>query len=731
MTSPKDQSPFPTPDTEADIETEVGGRPSMAPRASDPQRIGPFRILGRLGSGGMGTVFLGEQTAPVRRRVAVKIMRGLFLDPEARARFEAERQAMARLQHPNVAQIFAADATEDGHPYFAMEHVKGDDIVKFCDRERLDLEQRLELFRQVCASVQHAHQKGIIHRDLKPSNVLVTRLEGRPVPKIIDFGVAKTLDEPLTRLALETGDRLIGTPAYLSPEAAGMGAAPGAERLDVDTRSDVYSLGILLYELLVGQRPFDEEGTGVLRILHRVAVEEPTRPSARWSGLDLSEQEVTARRRHLEPAALRKSLRGDLDWIVLKAIAKDRDRRYGSAAELADDLRRYLGHEPVLASPPSRLYQARKLMRRRRGTVVAALLLVLAVVTGFVARTVEAARANREAAAAVQARQEAEKALVDAERAKQEADQVSRFLLDLFSVSDPGKARGNTVTARELLDDAAERIQDELAEQPVTKARLLHTMADVYRKLGLYERSGALYDQSLALRRSHLPADHGDLVQSLSGKGSLLAMSGRPEAALPFFEEAVRALQSAPDTKIKTLAVALGNLGTLYLDLGREDEGEARLLEAAELAESYEGPPVAGLMPIFNNLGVLYQETDRPAEAERLFRLFVERQRALVGDEDHPWVAFGLANLANTRHAQGHSEEALDMLDGAVTSLRQIYGTPHPEVGSSLLDRVEILSALGQAELARRQLETARGDFVELPADHPYRQRLERLASEL
>ncbi len=335
----------------------------------DRFQIGPYRLLEVLGEGGMGRVYLAEQKRPVERRVALKLVHASLTGSDANARFAAERQAMARLAHPNVAQIFEAGTTRDGFPYFVMEHVPGPSITKYCDREELSVERRLELFIAVCQGVQHAHQKQILHRDLKPSNILITEIDGRPVPKIIDFGIAKALDRPLSDAVESTGARLIGTPVYMSPEALAVDAGES----DVDTRSDVYALGVLLYELLTGVRPFSSRRMNVARVMRQVTESEAPRPSTRWSRLDEETRSRIAGRRHAEPAALRKLLAGDLDWIVMKAIAKDRDQRYGSAAELGAEVRRYLRHEPLTVGPPSVVYRLKKFVRRRRAPLAVAL----------------------------------------------------------------------------------------------------------------------------------------------------------------------------------------------------------------------------------------------------------------------------------------------------------------------------------------------------------------------
>ena len=341
-----------------------------------PLSIGPYRLLSLLGSGGMGRVFLAEQTEPFPRRVALKLIRTSFMDASARGRFDAERQALARLHHPNIGRILDAGTTEDGFPYFALELVQGPSLTHYCDEHQLKVDQRLDLMVQICRGVEHAHRHQIIHRDLKPSNLLVAEVDGRAVPKIIDFGIAKSLDGPLTDLTLETGKLLIGAPPYMSPEAL-----EGAQ--DLDTRTDVYSLGVLLYELLAGQRPYKSGEDSLPRLLRQVAEEAPQRPSTLLTRtLDVSTRSGVAQRRQTSVSELRHRLRGDLDWILLKAINKERDQRYGSASALADDLERHLRHQPVEAGPPSLGYRLGKLVRRHRFAFAIAAMLALVGVGG-------------------------------------------------------------------------------------------------------------------------------------------------------------------------------------------------------------------------------------------------------------------------------------------------------------------------------------------------------------
>ncbi|MEM7355324.1 MAG: serine/threonine-protein kinase [Acidobacteriota bacterium] len=400
-----------SPQTGVDGEGTSGrsANPSGAPSGeaelilADPQQIGPYRLLEVLGTGGMGRVYLAEQKEPFERRVALKLIRNGFADETARARFDGERQALARLQHPNIGRILDAGATEDGFPYFALEVVRGTSLVDYSDEHRLTIEERIRLMISVCRGVEHAHRHQIIHRDLKPSNILVTKVDGQPVPKIIDFGIAKSLDVPLTDSAILTGKFLLGAPAYMSPEALNR-----AE--DVDTRTDVYSLGVVLYELLTGQRPYQSGEDSLPRLLRQISEDAPRRPStAVTTTVDQATRAVIEAGRRATTLELRQRLRGDLDWILLKAIAKEPDARYGSAAALADDLERHLRHEPVAASPPSLPYRLGKLVRRHPAAFTAGVMLVALLMTGLILEGRSRGRAERLAQATQELTREVER----------------------------------------------------------------------------------------------------------------------------------------------------------------------------------------------------------------------------------------------------------------------------------------------------------------------------------
>jgi non-specific serine/threonine protein kinase/serine/threonine-protein kinase len=641
-----------------------------------PQRIGPFRVLRLLGEGGMGAVYLGEQLVPVQRQVALKVVHASLRSPNALARFTAERQALARLSHPNVAQLYEAGTTPDGFPYFAMEFLAADTLGEYCRRKRLGIRERVLLFVQVCQGVQHAHQKGLIHRDLKPNNLLVAEIGGQAVSKVIDFGIAKALDQPLTASSELTGAGAIGTPSYMSPEAfTGIG--------DLDTRTDIYSLGIVLYELLAGVRPNDLTGQALIRLNAAGQRPEPPRLTTRVLGLDAQLAAAIAQERGLKPAQLAEHLRNDLDWIVGRAIAEDRDQRYATVADLAADLGRYLNDQPVEARPPSAGYRAGKFVRRHRVSVIAASLVLVALLLGIVGTTAGMLRAAREAEA---------------------ARQVSAFLTRIFEVSDPGTGRGATVTARELLDQGAARIRDELKDQPIVQAQLLRTIGGVYQNLGLYAQAEPLEQAALALRRSELGPQHPDVARSLLALGTIYNLLGRYREAEPLQEQALRLLQTQLGSDDLDAAEAGTQLGLTRFLLGDAEGAEQLHRAALAIRERELGADSPEVAISLAHLGYLLNNRGRHAEAEpNLLRALSIRKSAL--GSDHFLVSDSQDLLGDLYSNMGRLDEAVALYLEGLAVKRKVYAPGHPSIAESQFSLGRAYAAQGKPAEARAALE--------------------------
>ena len=581
------------------------------------------------------------------------------------SRFEAERQALALMNHPHVARVFDAGATDAGRPYFVMEYVPGEPVTDYCDRQLLSTRERLELFLQTCGAVQHAHQKGIIHRDLKPSNVLVSVEEGEAAVKVIDFGVAKATAQPLTERTLftERGE-LVGTPAYMSPEQA-EGSA------DIDTRTDVYSLGVLLYQLLTGSLPFDPktlQAAGFSEIQRIIREEEPPKPSTRLSSL--AEISTVATKRHeSDPATLLRELRGDLDWIVMRAMEKDRTRRYGTPHELAADIGRYLSDQPVLASPPNAAYRARKFVRRHRVGVGVSTASVLVLVAFAATMTVQA---ERIAAERDQVKLESET-----------ATRVSEFLTGLFRVSDPSEARGNSITARELLDKGAQEIEEGLRDQPALQARLMGTMGDVYRKLGLYPQAESLFEQALMTGRRAVGADDPDTVRSMTGLSSLYWSQGRFDEAEPLQFEALEIRRRVFGDDHRETLQSMNDLALVYWAQNRFDEAEPLYLEAIDGQKRVLGDEHTETLRSLGNLANLYWSQNRLEEAAPLMVENYEIRKRVLGDDD-PDTLSALNNLALLYQNQGHYDKAEPMYVEALEARRRVLGNHHPITATTL-----------------------------------------------
>ncbi len=665
------------------------------------ERVGPYRVRELIDEGGMGTVYTAEQEKPVRRRVALKVIKLGMDTREVLARFEAERQALALMSHPNIASAYDAGATAAGRPYFAMEYVEGVPIDVYCDRQRLDLRARLELLRRVCEGVQHAHQKGVIHRDLKPSNVLVTRLDGRAVPKVIDFGIAKAVGHRLTdrSLATEAG-RLLGTPEYMSPEQA------GTSDLDVDTRTDVYSLGILLYKLLVGVLPFAarrRDGSGPEEILRRIREEEPPRPSTRWSRLAAEKAQQLADERRTRPGDLARELRRDLDWVVGKALAKEPARRYASASELSADVERYLAQQPVLAGPPSAGYRLRKLAQRYRYRVMAAgvaMLLLTGLGIGLALQTWRLAAA-----------------LTVAEGERERAEQVTRLLVDVFKVADPSESRGATLTAKEVLDRGAQRIAGELGQQSDTRLVLLSTIGEVYGNLGLHRRSASMLEQVVEQQRQS--GDGLELARSLHDLGAASSRAGDFEAAERHLDEALALRRGQLGEVSVEVAATLHEQGTLQLRQGRFDIAEDLLRRALDLRRELLGGEHLGTVDSLQNLGSLEFYRGDFEAAEPFFRQALEVRRRRQGEE-HYDVAAVKNNLALALDHKGSPEEAEPLYRESLETWRRLLPADHPRLATGLNNLASFLFRHGDVDSAV-ELQTEAVDLLRrsLSEDHP------------
>jgi serine/threonine protein kinase/Flp pilus assembly protein TadD len=639
--------------------------------------VGPYHLLEKIGAGGMGEVWVAEQHKPIHRRVALKLIKSGMDTKQVIARFESERQALAMMDHPAIAKVFDAGETDEGRPYFVMEHVRGIPVTAYCDENRLTTQERLALFLHICEGVQHAHQKAIIHRDLKPSNILVAIQDGKPVPKIIDFGVAKATAQSLTERTMYTEiGVMIGTPEYMSPEQAEMSGQ------NIDTRTDVYSLGAILYELLVGALPFDPKEmrrAGFDEIRRRIREEDPPKPSTKLSSMGDSST-VEARKRRVDPPALLREIKGDLDWITMKALEKDRTRRYGSPSELAADIDRYLHHQPIVARPPSTVYKTRKFVRRHRVGVGVASTMVVLLVAFSITTAIQARRIARER-----------------DRANQEAEasrQVSDFLTGLFKVSNPSEARGNSVTAREILDKGAEKIASELQGQPLVQGKLMSTMGSVYDGLGLYDSAQALLEKALDTRTKALGPDHRDVATTLSELGTVVWHRGEFAKAKALQEQALAIREKRLGPETMEVASSLHNLGTLAWSQGNYEEARRLLERALAIREKILGPAHADVATTLNSLGAIaYREGDLKKAGEIWKQTLEIREKAL--GQDHPLLAQTLNNLAIVYTYTGEPQRAVPLLERVIRIQEKVLGPSHPDLASGLMNLGDAISRSG------------------------------------
>ena len=591
----------------------------------------------------MWLVYMAEQEEPgVCRRVALKIIKPGMDTKNVVARFEAERQALALMNHPNIARVFDAGATASGRPYFVMELVRGVKITEYCNQHSLTTEERLRLFVQVCQAVQHAHQKGIIHRDIKPSNILVTTtLEGVPLPVVIDFGIAKaTTNQRLTDKTLFTAfEMLIGTPAYMSPEQAEISS------VDVDTRTDIYSLGVLLYELLTSTTPFDAGKllkAGLDEIRRVIREEEPISPSTRLSRMTGPDLTTIAQHHKSEPPRLIRNIHGDLDWIVMKALEKDRTRRYATAHGIAQDVQRYLANEPISARPPSKFYKFQKLVLRNKflfaGIGVISILLVASLII-ISASFGKERQARREAAVALQ-QAEADKAKAQTETDKNR--QVTRFLENMLQGVGPSAALGqDTKMLRGILDRTAERVGSELTNQPAVEAELRGLIGRVYFEIGNYDQAETMQRAALAINRRFFGQDSPATAASLNDLGLALFREGDLAEAESILKEALDIRRRYFGDENADVAASLNDLATVLRHEAKHSESEALIRKGLDIRQKLFGTESLEVTYSLHNLSVVLGDEGKRLEAEATAREMLAMRRKLLGPQD-PLLAAAL-----------------------------------------------------------------------------------------
>jgi len=662
--------------------------------------IGRYHLLQKIGEGGMGEVWLAEQKEPVRRRVALKLVKAGMNTREVIARFESERQALALMDHPTIAKVFDAGSTPQGAPYFVMEYVAGTPITEYCDNHRLSPRQRLEIFMHVCEGVQHAHQKAIIHRDLKPSNILVTEVNNHPAPKIIDFGVAKALTQRLTADTMFTRvGAMIGTPEYMSPEQA---LSSGE---DIDTRTDVYSLGIIFYELLTGVPPIELRKIALDQFLRKLREEEPTKPSTKIKIQDAATMTDVAHKRQAEPPTLVRELRGDLDSIALKALEKDRTRRYGSPSDFAADIERYLKNEPVMAVPPSVGYRARKFARRYRVALATGCAFAVVLIIAAAISIRQSIRANREAAV---------------------AQAVNNFLQnDLLAQasastqSSPNAKPDPDIKVRTALDRAAQRIESKFGKQPEVEASIRSTIGQTYIDLGLYAEAKKQIERALEIERRSLGERNPTTLRTMSRLGKIANLQGnsaQAESLLGRTLESQRGLvgRDHPDT-----LYTANELANTYEREGNYAQAEALHSQTLDSMRRVSGQEDNGTLSLMNNLAIDYFLEGKYAQAEALLAEVVDTRRRVWGP-DHPNTLMALVNLASTYRYEGNYAKAEQLYSQALDIGRHVLGPEHPNTLATIQSLALVYSKEGKyvqaEELENQTLETQRRV---LGPDHP------------
>jgi eukaryotic-like serine/threonine-protein kinase len=676
MSNGQEQEPPPEQTT-----LTLGG---VAEAQPEKKSIGPYQVIRKMGQGGMGAVYLGVRVdQEFRKHVAIKVIRTGLDSDEVVARFRRERQILASLDHPNIAHLIDAGTTDDGLPYFVMEYVQGRPLTDYCDSHKLTLRERLELFRSVCSAVQQAHQNLVVHRDLKPANVLVTA-DGKA--KLLDFGIAKLLNPDVYpgELPPTATDMRVMTPDYASPEQV---------RGDpIATSSDVYSLGVILYELLAGRRPYQFTGSNQAEIFRIISEQEPRRPSTAITSDPGADTDRLSTLRGGTTERLQKELRGDLDNIVLMALRKEPQRRYASAEALSEDIRRYLDGHPVAASKGTWSYRAQKYVRRHKAAVAAAAVVAVLLIAFSIVLGVQNVRIASERDAA--------------RKSEQKAVAVTDFLVNLFETNDPAQSKGESLTARQLLDRGASRLQKDFKEQPEIQAELMNEVGRLYESLGTLDQAESQIRQALGIRRSRFGSSHLAVAESLHSLGKVLTEKGQYGEAEKVLSEALATRRKLLGSEHTDVARTLGSLAEVQWRKGQLDEAERSYREALAMHRRLLGNEHEQVANDMGGLGLVLQDKNELDEAERLFRESLAMHRKLLGNED-PNVAASVADLAQVLWNEGHLDEAEELYREGLALDRKLMGNEHPSVAVTLNNLALVLAQKGELDEADRSFREA------------------------
>jgi len=650
--------------------------------------IGRYRLLRVIGEGGMGVVYLAQQEHPIKRRIALKVIKPGMDSKRVITRFQAERQVLALLEHPNIAHVHDAGTTENGRPYFVMEYVEGMTITEYCDHHKLTIEDRLRLFVQVCQAIQYAHQKGIIHRDIKPSNILITLQDDRAVPKIIDFGVAKAIHQPLTDKTLYTEQgQLFGTPEYMSPEQVDMANE------DIDTRSDIYSLGVMLYVLLTGILPFDSDTLregGIEKIRKVIHEADPKTPSTRLTRLGQGAQKIAESRR-TEIAALVKCLHKELEWVPLKAMRKERSERYRSASELADDIESYLLDAPLIAGPPSTTYRFKKFTQRHRTSVIGVVAVLFVLVAGMVFSTIFA---------------------IGQARARAEAEAIADFLRnDVLASVSPLNLKGQDATVEYVLDVASQKLESKFPNKPLVEASISETLGWTYLALGRYDQAALHLEHASNIYNEQLPKTHQVRLKCLNRLGWVYLYQGRYEQTRQTWTNVLEVRSRAFGAEHPETLHTTNALGEAYWYLGRYEQAEELLLKVLKAKHYLQGEHYDLTFHAIGNLAKVYLAQGKYEEAERLSIRMLEDSNDVWGPE-HPWTPTYEYTLAMVYRAQGRYEQAEKSFLKILEGTSRLWGAKHPYTLCCMGGLAHLYGDQGKSEgaeaLLRKTLEISR-----------------------